>query len=49
MVFRKVTLSARFSRLPPYGIAVSAIILAVLIKLGLKEVTGSEVSFIMVR
>ena len=48
MVFRKVGLSALFSPLLPYGIAVLAIILAVLIKLGLKELTGSEVSFIMV-
>src|SRR5678816_3917760 len=48
MVFRKVVLSARLSPLLPYGIAVLAIILAVLVKLGLKEITGSEVSFIMV-
>jgi PAS domain S-box-containing protein len=48
VVFRKVGLSARFSPLLPYGIAVLAIILAVLIKLGLKQLTGSEVSFIMV-
>ncbi|MEP6533958.1 MAG: PAS domain S-box protein [Bryobacteraceae bacterium] len=48
MVLGKVGPSALFSRLAPYGIAVLAICLAVFLKLGLREITGSEVSFIMV-